>query len=728
MSIIDKALNAIGLTKKANADIPLSSGVSQSGFGLFNLSGTKISAAKAMGAYNAWTYACVRAIAEELAKTHFKLYKVKKDKDKNIYEEISEHPILDLLDGVNPYQTGYELKYLTGSHLELTGNSYWLLDGVTDEKSQPKALYILNPKYIKVIPAPLPEFIKGYSYIVDGVEKTYKPYEILHHKYPDPNNPYEGIGTVQAIAEWIDADNAATTMNGKYFTNGARLGGIITAETAITDGQMKVMRSSFESLYKGKNNAYQVGILPKGAKYEETSATPKDMDFSTLQQVMRDKILGAFRVPKTILGTAESETNRATAETANYIFSERTIKPKLEQIVQYLNEFLVPRYGDDLVLDFESPTPADRVALMAELTAALGTGQASMSVNEARAQFFDLPPISNGDEVMTSFNSVPLGAPEKKENTSISSKGTTKRPSVRYAKNAKARKSMATDIAERIAKGIDDIQTKEKEIKETSLNKIKSLTKEDYSVMYKAFFNRVTPYEKLIATAVRKMNKDQKEEVLKNLGDNSKANIKSPVLDTAKYVSVLIDLVTPIFTDLFSKEADSAAKFIGTTFTLSKPVQDAIKRSAELMSQSYNETTVADITAVISQAQLEGASLDQVSDRISQIYEVADGMRADRVARTETFRVGNDATKEAWKQSEVVKTIKWYTAEDEAVCPYCGPEDGKVIDIESDFYSKGDTVVGSDGQELAIDYSDVGAPPLHVNCRCYIRPEDISTD
>ncbi|GIW70333.1 MAG: hypothetical protein KatS3mg101_1080 [Patescibacteria group bacterium] len=75
---------------------------------------------------------------------------------------------------------------------------------------------------------------------------------------------------------------------------------------------------------------------------------------------MRDKILAGFRVPKTILGTSESETNRATAETANYVFAARTIKPKVQMIISYLNEFLVPRYGDNLFIDFVDPVPENR--------------------------------------------------------------------------------------------------------------------------------------------------------------------------------------------------------------------------------------------------------------------------------------------------------------------------------------------------------------------------------
>jgi phage portal protein BeeE len=70
-----------------------------------------------------------------------RLYQIKGDD----HEEQDDHPLLDLLEGVNENMTGIELKYVTMAHLELTGNCYWLLDGVTDAISQPRAIYPLNP-------------------------------------------------------------------------------------------------------------------------------------------------------------------------------------------------------------------------------------------------------------------------------------------------------------------------------------------------------------------------------------------------------------------------------------------------------------------------------------------------------------------------------------------------------------------------------------------------------
>jgi hypothetical protein len=43
-----------------------------------------------------------------------------------------------------------ELKYVTMAHLELTSNSYWLLDGVNSDKDQPRAIYPLNPGNVRV--------------------------------------------------------------------------------------------------------------------------------------------------------------------------------------------------------------------------------------------------------------------------------------------------------------------------------------------------------------------------------------------------------------------------------------------------------------------------------------------------------------------------------------------------------------------------------------------------
>ena len=145
-----------------------------------------------------------------------------------------------------------------------------------------------------------------------------------------------------------------------------------------------------------------------------------------------------------------------------------------------------------------------------------------------------------------------------------------------------------------------------------------------------------------------------------------------------------------------------------------------------LMAESYNQTTLNLLKDKLDQGIRDGLSIRELKDTVSEIYDFSDDTRAEMVARTEAFRTANLATKEAWKQSGVVKTVKWYTAEDSLVCPLCEPMDGKVVSIEDNFFNLGDSVQGSDGSTFDVSYSDVEAPPLHPNCRCYIRPEDLT--
>lgn len=65
----------------------------------------------------------------------------------------------------------------------------------------------------------------------------------------------------------------------------------------------------------------------------------------------------------------------------------------------------------------------------------------------------------------------------------------------------------------------------------------------------------------------------------------------------------------------------------------------------------------------------------------------------------------------AWREGGVVKTLKYYTADDADVCAACWGRHGLVVQIEN----------GTMGDNL---------PPLavceSVCCRCYFRPEQVS--
>ena len=304
----------------------------------------------------------------------------------------------------------------------------------------------------------------------------------------------------------------------------------------------------------------------------------------------------------------------------------------------------------------------------------------------------------------------------------------------RGAQSAKFRKGLGEMLADRVAQSLaaSEAEAKKRE-------NINAMTHDDYLPIYKEFLSRVDPYEKKIQDLLIAINKGQKEEVMENLekatGVEKEKQIKlfSELFNMKKWVTITIDALTPVLMDLGEKEGTAAADLVkhpipGSVFEQPE-AKSALDGAVALMANTYNETVRDALKAKLDEGISLGYSYADLANSVSDIYAWQDEKAALRVARTESVRVANMTTKEAWKQTGVVKTIKWYTAEDSEVCEYCDAEDGTEIDINENFYNEGDQIDGGeDMPSVTADYGDVGGPPLHPNCRCYLRPEVIDTN
>jgi HK97 family phage portal protein len=719
-----------------------------SGFAIYPPSNsTLIDPARAMANHKGYVYAAVNAKAREVMNIDWRLFEDKGDSPK----ENTSHEVLDLLDSVNDNMTGLELKYNLSAHLDLAGNAYWFFDGVKDELTKPTAIHPMDPSKVRPLidRRSWPYQLIGYKMKLENVEMTFQPYEVLHFRLPNPNNFFEGMSPTQAGAEYIDNDNYAMEFNRKFFRNGARPAGFLETDM-IAANQTDSLLISFAGQHEGIDNMNRIGVLPKGVKWSPTGSSPKDMDFKNLSEDSKDRILAMFGVSRTILGTAESDTNRATAETADYVFAKRVIAPHMKLICSFLNEKLIPRYGDNLYISFIDPVPEDRAARTEEMKTAVG-GQPVLTVEEAREEYMGLGPVDGGDILMrpttmqpaTTPASQPAPVPDNDDDDDASA-GKTSEPTrmklqkaangarvafrplrTKLRKRAEQRKEMRLSLTERITAAV-------KKALEEPVAKFS--TKEQDEAAWKEFSARTHAAEAEIAGEIRTLNAKQQEEVLGNLeAAIAKAIDPSKLFDLDNWISITTDAMTPIMESLFVDQGKAAALEIGKpdidplTETAKRVLHDSIAK----MSKSYNETIRAALEKNINQGLAEGQSLADISKGVKEVYEGADDYGAERIAKTEAFRTANMSLKSTWQQSGVVKTIKWYTSEKGNVCPYCQAMDGKVISIESNFLDEGQTLSigeGDDTQTMTADYGDVGAPPLHPNCSCFARPEDVSLD
>ena len=714
---------------------------------------SRIPAANAMQNYTGLNFAAISALSDEISGIVWELYQIKKDGE---HEQVLSHEILDLLDAPNPEQTGPEFKFRIASHLELAGNCFIVMrkkngQPISNEDEKPAMLTTLNPgqTIIDIDKSSDVDVIKGYIYRKNAVEYRYQRFQVMHLKRPNPNSELEGIGTTQCIAEWIDVDNDGMEFNRQFFLHGSYL--TATIETEATDeDQIDSMRESFMEQHAGVQNANKVLMLMKGMKLTQ-NLQPKDMAFDKLLAVTAQRIHAGTRVSSTMLGTAEADTNRATAETADYVFAKRLVKPRFSMICQQMNDFLVSRYEDGLYLSFTDPTPEDKQFKTVEMQAVAANMQV-LTINEVREKYMGLGPIEGGDTLFRANTQVPIDTPAldptkpdpnatgtpqkpKKPASSENEPDEPKKPKkllelkhlvfrpqkTRFVRNRDLRKGMADEIASKLVDVIKGIHAE----------KPWNLDFKKYAIIAKESSDRQNDARAKLEEAAADYLGRQCKEVIGNLSNIMKAIDPTKLIDVPKSVQLVIDFSTPILTKLATDEgmvASEAVSGVGIDVMQNETYANAVDQSINLLGQKYTDTSLADVKTTIEASLKAGDSIDQLTEKVRQYYSEAQQTRAAMLARTESFRISNSATKEAWRQTGVVKAMKWFTSPLDNVCEFCQALNGKEIPIDGTFFSKGDVATGANGGSMNLDYDEVGAPPLHPNCGCYLQPSQISVD
>lgn len=318
---------------------------------------------------NAIAYRCVRMIAEAAASVPWLLYEGER--------ELTEHPLLRLLEAPNPMESGADLFESWYGFLEVAGNSYL---EVVELGGEPRELYALRPDRMKVVPgrAGWPE---AYEYSVDGRVAVF-PCDpargiapILHMKLFHPTDDHYGMSPVEAAAFAVDIHNAAGQWNKALLDNAARPSGALVYKGGdgarnLTEDQFERLKRELAENYQGAANAGRPLLLEGGLDWTAMGLTPKDMDFIEAKRAAAREIALAFGVPPMLIGIPGDNTFSNYQE-ANRTFWRQTVLPLVSRTARALTRWLGPRFGEGLRLGYDTDQvealSAEREALWARV-------------------------------------------------------------------------------------------------------------------------------------------------------------------------------------------------------------------------------------------------------------------------------------------------------------------------------------------------------------------------
>lgn len=666
------------------------------------LSDTKTISSKLLEANVDWVYRNNDVIAKEVAQIEFELYQVGIKDSKFEYTEISDHPLLELLDRFNETTTKSDGLYMAQSHKKLTGNSYWYLDGKGADINN---IFLLQPDNVELelgdFTGASARMVEAYVYkaVVDGkeVSKTYDPDQIIHIKTPNPNNPYMGYGAVEAAADVIDLDWLTTDLGKKFFKNGAITNFILSTEGKLQEEQLKRLKAEFKSAYGGSKNAFKTMILGGGLKPTTIQASNKDMDFMAQLEWYRDKIMVLFGNTKASLGIID-DVNRASHESSIISWKRNSVLPEMQAIVNALNEYLVPRYGNNLLLGFCDPVPENRSAKLEEMKAAVEAK--IISKNEARELLgYDTVEGEEYDEVPDALQNVDTD------------KILRKRGWFKKLKDYRVYKEIGRDLAkaELKKKKRNTIVTVKTEPVEEKIHE--RFTNEQVLSYVDKQLGAVEQVEGRLQNKIEQFVLSVKEQALANYPEKQPKQYSKALIDENEFmVRAELDFA-PLLRDvaiLAGNEAldliDEKLQYFGFDY------EPTIRTNVRKFTQSMLDTEQDKMVEIIKNGIEAGKSIPNIRREMSEAFDQLSKIQAERISRTEVIRTSNEAAIDSWIESGVVEGKQWFTAEDGRVDSECAALNGKIImTLKGDFYKKESEF-------------ENGNPPLHPNCRCVILP------
>lgn len=307
-------------------------------------------------------------------------------------KEVKLPPLLE-----NPFEPITLTDWIDGFiwSLALRGN-YFGLTIERDRLAYPTQIMPLSPDVVR------PEVRS------DGTVKWYvagKPInteDLFHVRYQTMPGHLLGLNPIQVMKHPFGLAHVMDLHAETVYKNSADPRGVIEAKGKLGETETQALAKSWMSAHQGTSKSSLPAVLTEEAKFNPISISPADQQLLEARKYSAEEISGLiFRIPPHMLGFTEKQTSMGKGiEQQERAFVANTLSGYLCRLERALTACLPP--GNFVNFDISHRIRGSE--LERAQTGSFGMLGGFFTANEVRGRLFDLPPVKNGNELLTPIN------------------------------------------------------------------------------------------------------------------------------------------------------------------------------------------------------------------------------------------------------------------------------------------------------------------------------------